>query len=134
MKVQNDTWKTIVPNSFFGSFNPYSELIRGDWFDPKQRQHHTGAVYRNGQWLMEAARLDDVLLPFGDGLTAVRPDVGSGVGERCLAAGGPGPGDMGRIAATSFSQTGHSAMRPARGGKRLRGLDQKRQLAPLRAG
>ncbi len=41
-------------------------MIRGDWFNPRGRQHHTGAVYLNGQWLAEAATLDDVLKPAGD--------------------------------------------------------------------
>jgi alpha-N-arabinofuranosidase len=63
VKVQDDVWKATLPNSFFGGFNPYSDLIRGDWFSPKGRQHHTGAVYLNGDWLTEAARLDDVLKP-----------------------------------------------------------------------
>ena len=63
VKVQDDVWKVTLPNSFFGSFNPYSDLIHGDWFDPRGRQHHTGAVYLNGDWLTEAARLDDVLKP-----------------------------------------------------------------------
>ena len=63
VKVQDDTWKVTLPNTFFGSFNPYSDLIRGDWFDPKGREHHTGAVYLNGDWLTEAAKLDDVLKP-----------------------------------------------------------------------
>ncbi len=62
-KVQNDTWKVTIPNSFFGDFNPYSDLINGDWFNPKGRNHHTGAVYLNGHWLTEAADLDDVLKP-----------------------------------------------------------------------
>jgi len=62
-KVTNDTWKVTLPNSFFGSFNPYSDLIRGDWFSPRDRQHHTGAVYLNGHWLTEAAKLDEVLQP-----------------------------------------------------------------------
>lgn len=65
-KVQNDTWKVTLPNAFFGDFNPYSDLIRGDWFDPKGRPHHTGAVYLNGDWLTEAVKLDDVLAPVGD--------------------------------------------------------------------
>jgi len=26
MKLQNDTWQVTVPNSFFGDFNPYSDL------------------------------------------------------------------------------------------------------------
>ncbi len=65
-KVQNDTWKVSIPNSFFGGFNPYSDLIRGDWFNPRGRKHHTGAVYLDGHWLTEAAKLDDVLKPIGD--------------------------------------------------------------------
>src|SRR5262249_12977774 len=36
-RVTNDTWKAVIPNSFFGKFNPYAELIHGDWFDPKGR-------------------------------------------------------------------------------------------------
>jgi len=65
-KVQNDTWKVVIPNSFFGDFNPYSDLIHGDWFNPRGRAHHTGAVYLNGHWLTEAANLDDVLKPIGN--------------------------------------------------------------------
>jgi alpha-N-arabinofuranosidase len=66
VKVQDDVWKVALPNSFFGDFNPYSDLIHGDWFNPLGRQHHTGAVYLNGDWLTEAAGLDDVLKPAGD--------------------------------------------------------------------
>jgi len=64
-KLQNDTWKVVIPNSFFGKFNPYNDLIHGDWFNPKGRDHHTGAVYLNGHWLTEAANLDDVLKTIG---------------------------------------------------------------------
>ena len=63
VKLQNDVWKVTLPNSFFGSFNPYRDLIHGDWFYAKNRQHHTGAVYLNGDWLTEAAALDEVLKP-----------------------------------------------------------------------
>jgi alpha-L-arabinofuranosidase len=62
VKVQDDVWKVTLPNSFFGRFNPYADLIRGDWFDGKGRAHHTGAVYLNGDWLTEAAKLDEVLM------------------------------------------------------------------------
>ncbi len=65
VNLQNDAWKATIPNSFFGGFNPYSDLIHGDWFTPMGRQHHTGAVYLNGQWLTEAAKLDDVLKSAG---------------------------------------------------------------------
>jgi len=63
VKVSSDVWKAVLPNSFFGGFNPYSDLIHGDWFEPLKRNHHTGAVYLNGDWLIEAATLDDVMKP-----------------------------------------------------------------------
>jgi len=65
-EVEHDTWKVAVDNALFGDFNPYSDLIEGDWFDPRGREHHTGAVYLDEHWLTEAARLEDVLAPAGD--------------------------------------------------------------------
>ena len=65
VKVQDDVWKATLPNSFFGSFNPYRDLIHGDWFNAKGREHHTGAVYLDGDWLTEAAKLDEVRKPAG---------------------------------------------------------------------
>jgi alpha-N-arabinofuranosidase len=76
LRVQGDTWKMTLPNSFFGTFNPYSDLIHGDWFNPMGRQHHTGAVYLDGNWLAEAASLDDVMKPVeNDALWFGRVDV-----------------------------------------------------------
>jgi alpha-L-arabinofuranosidase len=63
--VQAGVWKTTVANSLFGAFNPFADLIRGDWFEPKGRAHHTGAVYLDGEWLTEAAALEDILKPAG---------------------------------------------------------------------
>ncbi len=60
-KLRNDTWQVSIPNSFFGGFNPFSDLISGDWFIRNDRDHHTGAVYLNGHWLFEAAKHEDVL-------------------------------------------------------------------------
>ena len=65
-KVKGDTWKVLIANSFFGDFNPYSDLIVGDWFNPMGREHHTGAVYLNDHWHIEAANLEDVLKPIGE--------------------------------------------------------------------
>jgi len=65
VRVEGDVWKATIPNALFGGFNPYSDLIHGDWFNPMGRQHHTGAVYLNGDWLTEAASLDDVMKPMG---------------------------------------------------------------------
>ena len=65
-KAEGDAWRVILPNALFGSFNPYRDAIRGDWFDPKGREHHTGAVYLRGHWLAEAAKLEEVLAPAKD--------------------------------------------------------------------
>ncbi|WP_423126984.1 right-handed parallel beta-helix repeat-containing protein [Gaoshiqia sp. Z1-71] len=62
-KLENDSWTVTVPNTLFGDFNPYIDLIRGDWFIDNGRSHHTGAVYLNGDWLMEAAVKDEVMRP-----------------------------------------------------------------------
>jgi len=65
--VANDTWKSIVPNEFFGDFNPYQIKVTGDWFTPLPRKsgrnYHVGTVYLNGHWLKEAATLAKVLEP-----------------------------------------------------------------------
>ena len=65
-RVQNDTWKVTIPNDFFGAFNPYSDLIAGDWFNGRGRDHHTGAVYLDEHWLIEAVTLDEALQPIGE--------------------------------------------------------------------
>jgi hypothetical protein len=56
-------WKAKVPNSFFGDYNPYLDIIKGDWFNDKGRIHHTGEVYLNGKSLWEMALLEEVLNP-----------------------------------------------------------------------
>lgn len=57
-RAKGDVWTVTLPNSFFGDFNPFKDLIHGDWFRDQGRPHHTGAVYLNGEWLVEAAALD----------------------------------------------------------------------------
>lgn len=61
--VRPGVWKVTLPNSFFGSYHPYKDLIAGDWFTDKGRPHHTGAVYLNGKSLFETDTLDKVLNP-----------------------------------------------------------------------
>ena len=65
VKLQDDLWRVTIPNRIFGDFNPYSDVIHGDWFNPKGRVHHTGAVYLNGDWLTEAASREEVLQDTG---------------------------------------------------------------------
>ncbi len=64
VKVTNDTWLVVVPNSFFGKFNPFADVLYGDWcYNP--RGLHAGAVYLNGDWLTETTKQDQVLRPTG---------------------------------------------------------------------
>ena len=73
--VENDVWKVTLPNSFFGKFNPYNDLVRGDWYEAK-RPYHTGAVYLNGHWLKEAARKSQILKSAtGEGAENSRPEL-----------------------------------------------------------
>ena len=50
----NDVWQVVLPNSFFGDFNPFGDEVQGHWFEGKGRKHHSGAVYLYGHWLAEA--------------------------------------------------------------------------------
>jgi len=65
-KVENDTWQTVIPDSFFDKFNPFSDKLWGDWCNTEDRELHTGAVYHKNVWLKEAVNKDDVLKPAGD--------------------------------------------------------------------
>ncbi|MDH3650305.1 MAG: right-handed parallel beta-helix repeat-containing protein, partial [Saprospiraceae bacterium] len=63
MKFSGTVWKAAVPNSVFGDYNPYKDLVNGDWFNDKGRIHHTGEVYLNGRSLWEMELLEKVLSP-----------------------------------------------------------------------
>lgn len=65
-KVEGDVWQVTIPDTFFGAFNPYKDVIKGDWFNPRGRVHHTGAVYLNGEWLAEAATKEELFKPAGE--------------------------------------------------------------------
>ncbi|MHC4558981.1 MAG: right-handed parallel beta-helix repeat-containing protein [Planctomycetota bacterium] len=61
--VGDGVWKVTIANEFFGDYNPYKDIITGDWFDRMGRDHHTGEVYLNGKSLFEKASLDEVMDP-----------------------------------------------------------------------
>ena len=67
VKVQDDVWKVTLPNTLFGKFNPYSDLVHGDWYN-HSLTNHTGAVYLDGKWLREAKRQEDVMNPADDNM------------------------------------------------------------------
>ena len=57
-KQPDGTWLAILPNAFFGDYNPYKDLIAGDWFMRNGRDHHTGEIYLNGKALFEEVSLE----------------------------------------------------------------------------
>jgi len=61
--LEGNVWKLTLPNSFFGNYNPYKDVIVGDWFTDRGRPHHTGEVYLNGKSLFESHLLERVRNP-----------------------------------------------------------------------
>ena len=56
--VRGDVWTNRVDNGIFGSYNPYTEMVCGDWyFAPTVR--HTGAVFLNDKMMYETVTLDE---------------------------------------------------------------------------
>lgn len=60
VKHYGSVWMVTLSNSFFNDYNPYVDLVRGDWFNDKGRDHHTGEVYLNGKSLWEMESLEKV--------------------------------------------------------------------------
>lgn len=62
--LEGSVWKVQLPNRFFGHYNPFQEIIIGDWtLYPTDRNAHLGDVYLNGISLYEAGSLDEVKHP-----------------------------------------------------------------------
>lgn len=59
---EGDVWKAVVPNSFFGSHNPFATEVYGDWLNQKITVH-TGEVFINDKSLYEVDSLAKVLNP-----------------------------------------------------------------------
>jgi len=65
-RVSGDVWTVAVPNSRFGSFNPFAEEIDGDWIvypDKSAPKKHLGDVYLNGTSFYEVLTLAEVSDP-----------------------------------------------------------------------
>lgn len=62
--IGGTVWKAVLPNSFFGDYNPYAETLDGDWYAwPYDKFIHPGDVYLNGKSFYEARTLDEVKNP-----------------------------------------------------------------------
>ena len=60
---EGSIWKVTLPESFFGGFNPYREVLRGDWLVYKADIRHRGDVYLNGMSFYEAEDLEALKNP-----------------------------------------------------------------------
>lgn len=65
MKIEGSVWKAVLPNAMFGDFNPYQEVVFGDWLVETDTGSvkHLGEVYLNGMSFYEAGCLEDLNHP-----------------------------------------------------------------------
>jgi hypothetical protein len=64
--VEGTVWKVSVPDSLFGSFNPFSEEVDGDWIvypDRTSPKKHLGDVYLDGLSFYEVSSVQEVSDP-----------------------------------------------------------------------
>ncbi|MFP3153857.1 right-handed parallel beta-helix repeat-containing protein [Lachnospiraceae bacterium ZAX-1] len=61
-KGEGKIWKKVLPNSYFGEFNPFATNIVGEWV-VYGLDKHLGDVYMNGQSLYEVITYDDLKDP-----------------------------------------------------------------------
>ena len=59
-RYQDTVWVCRVKNEIFGSYNPYTTFVYGDWYFAKADKH-TGCVYLNDRALYETSSLEDCL-------------------------------------------------------------------------
>ncbi len=60
-KDKGSVWTKVIPNSFFGDFNPYVRKVEGDWLlKPNTYDVHLGEVYVDGKSMYEARSLEEV--------------------------------------------------------------------------
>ena len=59
---EGNVWKVRIPNGIFGEYNPYTTVIKGDWYNATLPVH-TGEVYLNGKSMYETFDLEDVKNP-----------------------------------------------------------------------
>ncbi len=60
--VEGNVWKVSLPNAFFRGNNPFTTLVRGDWFIATFIAH-TGDVFLNGKSMYEVTDKAKVVAP-----------------------------------------------------------------------
>lgn len=61
-KKNKRVWTIVLPNSFFGDYNPFNDRLYGDWLW-SSKIHHTADVFLNDVSLYETYSLDKVYAP-----------------------------------------------------------------------
>ena len=59
-KIESGVWTASVDNSVFGSYNPYTTYVYGDWYFAG-RSRHTGCVYLNDKALYECKTMEECI-------------------------------------------------------------------------
>lgn len=59
-KYKGNVWVTRIDNGVFGTYNPYTTFVCGDWYFAAPVRH-TGAVYLNDRQLYEAETLEECI-------------------------------------------------------------------------
>lgn len=57
---EGNVWTTRVRNSIFGSYNPYTTYVRGDWYF-EATVRHTGSVFLNDRMMYETVTYEECL-------------------------------------------------------------------------
>ena len=58
IQFRDDVWRVNVPNNIFGSYNPFTTVLSGDWYWAS-KPYHAGSVYLNGKSMYEVFTLDE---------------------------------------------------------------------------
>ena len=65
VQEESTVWRVTLPNTLFGSFNPFAEELEGDWtvYASGARRTHLGDVYLNGTSFFEVLDRADLVDP-----------------------------------------------------------------------
>ena len=61
-----NVWRIRIPNSFFGNYNPYIDVVHGDWFRSQDNPPHTGDIYLDNKSMYEVFDLSLCMHPEKD--------------------------------------------------------------------
>jgi len=58
VKQDDNIWKVVIPNEFFGDFNSFKIIMKADWFEARGRDHHPGEVFLNNKALYDKESIE----------------------------------------------------------------------------